>query len=103
VVSFTPLPLYPQGKSPRFPSYRRLDELQSRSASCEEEKSFALPGTVPGEVANLIKKFHAFMVSENHDGVRQKQENLIYISRLTLCFCLQNDLFLSGFQTKFII
>jgi hypothetical protein len=31
VVSFTPLPLYPQGNSPRYPLYRKLGEPQSQS------------------------------------------------------------------------
>jgi hypothetical protein len=38
VVSFTPLPLYPRGKSPRYPLYRTLGELQSRSGQRGEEK-----------------------------------------------------------------
>jgi hypothetical protein len=33
VVSFTPQPLYPQGKNPWYPLYRRLGGLQSRSIS----------------------------------------------------------------------
>jgi hypothetical protein len=31
VVDFTLWPLYPRGKSPRFPLYRRLGEKHSRS------------------------------------------------------------------------
>jgi hypothetical protein len=48
VVSFTPLPLYPRGKSPRYPLDRRLGEPQSRSGPCEQEKNLALPGIEPG-------------------------------------------------------
>jgi len=33
LVSFTPRPLYPQGKRPRYPLVRRLDGLQSRSGN----------------------------------------------------------------------
>jgi hypothetical protein len=42
MVSFTPLPLYSQGKSPRYPSGRRLDRLQSWSGHDDEEKNSQL-------------------------------------------------------------
>jgi hypothetical protein len=38
VVSFTPLPLYPQGKSSRYPLDRRLDGPQSRPELRGKEK-----------------------------------------------------------------
>jgi hypothetical protein len=38
VVSFMPRPLYPRGKSPRYPLDRRLAEPQSRSGRRGEEK-----------------------------------------------------------------
>jgi hypothetical protein len=38
VVSFTPRPLYPQGKSPWHPLDRRLGGHQSRSGRDGEEK-----------------------------------------------------------------
>jgi hypothetical protein len=38
VVKFTPRPLYPRGKSPRYPLDRRLGGLQSRSGRFGEEK-----------------------------------------------------------------
>jgi hypothetical protein len=48
VVSFTPWPLYPQGKSPWYPSYRRLGGPQSQSGHDGEEKnSRSLPGLEP--------------------------------------------------------
>jgi hypothetical protein len=39
VISFTPRPLYPQGKSPWYPLDRRLGGPQSRSRSGGEEKN----------------------------------------------------------------
>jgi hypothetical protein len=45
VVSFTPLPLYPRGKSPRYPLDRRLDGPQSRSGRRGEEKILDPTGT----------------------------------------------------------
>jgi hypothetical protein len=39
VVSFTPWPLYPQGKSSWYPFYRRLGGPQSRSGRGGEEKN----------------------------------------------------------------
>jgi hypothetical protein len=43
VVSFTPRPLYPQGKSPWYPLYKRLGGPQSRSGRSDEEKNSQLP------------------------------------------------------------
>jgi hypothetical protein len=45
VISFTPLPLYPRGKSPRYPLDRRLGGPQSRSGRRGEEKILDPPGT----------------------------------------------------------
>jgi hypothetical protein len=45
VVSFTPRPLYPQGKSPWYPLDRRLGGPQSRSGRGGEEKN---PQPPPG-------------------------------------------------------
>jgi hypothetical protein len=48
VVSFTPRPLYPQGKSPWYPLDRRLGGPQSRSVhGGEEVSSQPLPGIEP--------------------------------------------------------
>jgi hypothetical protein len=43
VVSFTPRPLYPQGKSPWYPLDRRLGGPQSRSGRGGEEKNSQPP------------------------------------------------------------
>jgi hypothetical protein len=43
VVSFTPRPLYPQGKGPSYPLDRRLGGPQSRSGRGGEEKNSQLP------------------------------------------------------------
>jgi hypothetical protein len=45
VVSFTPLPPYPPGKSPRYPFYRRLGGPQSRSGRYGEVNIFDPTGT----------------------------------------------------------
>jgi hypothetical protein len=48
VVSFTPLPLYLEGKSPWYPFDRRLGGPQSRSGRGGEKKnSQPLPGIEP--------------------------------------------------------
>jgi hypothetical protein len=44
VVSFTPLLLYPRGKSPQYPLDRRLGGPQYRSGRRGGEKNLALPG-----------------------------------------------------------
>jgi hypothetical protein len=43
VVSFTPRPLYPQGKSLRYPLDRKLGGLQSQSGHGTEEKNSQPP------------------------------------------------------------
>jgi hypothetical protein len=45
MVSFTPLPLYPRGKSPRYPLDRRLGWPQSQSGRRGEEKILGPSGT----------------------------------------------------------
>jgi hypothetical protein len=45
VVSFTPRPLYPRKKSPRYPLYRRLGVPQSRSGQHGEVKILDPTGT----------------------------------------------------------
>jgi hypothetical protein len=47
VVSFTPWLLYPQGKGPQYPLYRRLGGPQNQSVHGGERKIHAF-------VANLI-------------------------------------------------
>jgi hypothetical protein len=57
VVSFTPGPLYSRGKSPRYPSERRLGNLQSRSGHCGEDKNLA-PAIQPVARRYLNCRFH---------------------------------------------
>jgi hypothetical protein len=47
VVSFTPWPLYPQGKSPSYLLGRKLGGPQNWSGWCGEEKFMTLPGLQP--------------------------------------------------------
>jgi hypothetical protein len=48
MISFTPLPLYPQGKSPRYPLHDGLAGRQSQSGRCGVEKDcLSLPGIEP--------------------------------------------------------
>jgi hypothetical protein len=69
VVSFTPRPLYPQGKLPWYPLDRRLDEPQNRSGHGGEEKnsqpptgnrtlepksSSPAPSAIPTELSRLL-------------------------------------------------
>jgi hypothetical protein len=45
VVSFTPRPLNPRGKSPQYPLGRRLGGPQSRPGRCVEKQNLARTGT----------------------------------------------------------
>jgi hypothetical protein len=58
VVSFTPRPLYPQGKIPWYPLDKRLGGLQSRSGRGGEEKnSQPLPGLEPPIIQPLAQGY----------------------------------------------
>jgi hypothetical protein len=58
VVSFTPRPLYHQGKSPCYPLDRRLDRPQSRSGhSGEEKNSQPLPGSGPPIIQPVAQRY----------------------------------------------
>jgi hypothetical protein len=57
VVSFTPQPLYSQGKIPWYPLDRRLGELQRRSERGGEEKnSQHLPGLEPPIIQPIAQR-----------------------------------------------
>jgi hypothetical protein len=58
VVSFTPRSLYPQGKSPWYPSDRRLGGPQSRTGRGSEEKNFwPLPGIEPPIIEPVAQRY----------------------------------------------
>jgi hypothetical protein len=58
VVSFTPRPLYPQGKSPLYPLDRRLGGPQSRSGRGGEEKnSQHIPGLEPPIIQPVAQRY----------------------------------------------
>jgi hypothetical protein len=55
VISFTPRPLYPQGRSPWYPLDRMLGGPQSRSGRGGEEKnSQPLPGIEPPIIHSVV-------------------------------------------------
>jgi hypothetical protein len=58
VVSFTPRPLYPQGKSPWYSLDRRLGGTQSRSGRGGDENSKPLPGFEPPTFQPVILAVH---------------------------------------------
>jgi hypothetical protein len=65
VVSFTPRPLYPQGKSPWYPLDRRLGGPQSRSGCGDEEKNSQPPPGIEFQLLHIshnslfLTKYHA--------------------------------------------
>jgi hypothetical protein len=64
VVSFTPRPLYPRGKSPRYLLDRRLGGPQSRSGRREEEV-----------VQTVASRYTDYAVSANIKMVLKGTEN----------------------------
>jgi hypothetical protein len=75
VVSFTPLPLYSRGKSPRYPLDRRLGAPQSRSEERGEEKILDPTGTensnpsAPSAVQPLASRYTG---SNNNNSIKSK-------------------------------
>jgi hypothetical protein len=58
VVSFTPQPLYHQGKNPWYPLDMGLGGPQSRSGRCDEEKnSQSLPGLEPPIIQPVAQRY----------------------------------------------
>jgi hypothetical protein len=59
-MSFTPRPLFCQGRKPRYPLGRGLDGLQSWSGRGGEEKNFQpLPGMEP-QSSHCIDSYRGF-------------------------------------------
>jgi hypothetical protein len=59
VISLTPRPLYPEGKSPWYPLDRRLGGPQSRSGHSggEEKNSNLLPGLEPPIIQPIAQRY----------------------------------------------
>jgi hypothetical protein len=58
MVSFTPRPLYPQGRATGTHSDRRLGGPQSRSGrGGEEKKSLSLPGLEPPIIQPVAQRY----------------------------------------------
>jgi hypothetical protein len=77
VVSFTPRPLYPQGKSPWYPLDRKLGGPQSRSGRGGEEKnSQPPPGIVPKNPDHVAHIPTLYRLSYRGSGRRYYNINL---------------------------
>jgi hypothetical protein len=72
VVSFTPRPLYSQGKSPWYPLDRRPGGPQSRSGRGGEEKSTPLKFQTTINVVYLTTYCEKF--SDRHDDTNMSQQ-----------------------------
>jgi hypothetical protein len=71
VVSFTPRPLYPQGKSPWYALDRRLGGPQSRSGRSDVEKnSQPLPGLEPPIIRPVAQRYTSRAIPAQNDNLR---------------------------------
>jgi hypothetical protein len=78
VVSFTPWPLYPRGKSPRYLLDRRLGGPQSRSGHGETRYSYVQFISVCW--LRVFKTLHVLVIQDRLQGVYHiKQNFIIYI------------------------
>jgi hypothetical protein len=112
VVSFTPRPLYPQGKSLRDPLDRRLGGPQNRSGGGGEEKnSQSPPGIEPLEppiVQPLAQRYIDWAItalepySEPDEPSPQVHNRTSYLLTFSfhLCLGLPTGLFPSVFHLK---
>jgi hypothetical protein len=76
VVSFTTRPLYPRGKSPRYPD-RRLRGPQSRSGR-GEEKIFPCPESNLGHPARSPPLYRASYPDSDSSGPLDDSKNIIF-------------------------
>jgi hypothetical protein len=88
VVSFTPQPLYPLGKSTRCVLDRRLGGHQSRSGRCGE-RNLALPGIEPGASSSSPSLYRrSYQVHGSNLG-RVSRESLLRFSVVFLSYSRQ--------------
>jgi hypothetical protein len=85
VVSFTPRPPYPQGKSPTYQLDRRLDGPQNRSGR-GDEKNFQPP---PGLETPIIKNAYSYTSTPQYVFmawclVKHRDSFTFYLNRLFL-------------------
>jgi hypothetical protein len=83
VVSFTPRPLYPQGKSPSYPLNRRLGGPQSRSGHGSIEKNSQPPRNPIVEPVLAVNPLGT-RVYPNVSGLAARSENCKWYSSLPL-------------------
>jgi hypothetical protein len=111
VVTFTPLPFYPQGKSPWYPLDGRLGGPQSRSGRCGEEKNLSPAGNrtlaihsvaIPTELCRALK--HVTLATGTargcltvNSGCRRRKPS-VPLSAVNGCVVF----FFSFFQSKFL-
>jgi hypothetical protein len=91
VVSFTPRPLYPQGKSPWYPLDRRLRGPQSRSGRGGEEKNFqSPPGIEPYNLDRPDRSPALYRLSYHGSGrsvselLNKPSFDLVFLARMAL-------------------
>jgi hypothetical protein len=97
VVSFTARHLYPQGKNPWYPLYRRLGGPQSRSVRGGEEKnSQHLPGLEPPIIQPVAQR----STTELSRYLSLERQDLG--SEATFCFIFNSDSYPMGTGGSFL-
>jgi hypothetical protein len=115
VVSFTPWPLYPQGKSPWYPLDRRLGGTQSRSGRGGEEKnSQPLPGLEPPiiqpvaqrcttELTRLPLWICAYFKQRSWQNIRKCYTNPCHVLLRKVCYMRSDNASLNIFHKTKIL
>jgi hypothetical protein len=84
VVSFIPRPLYPKGKSPRYPLDRRLGGPQSRNERSGEKNSEPLPG-LEHPIIRLVAQRYTTELSQLYVWLRIMFMNIYIHIRILQC------------------
>jgi hypothetical protein len=91
VVSFTPRPLYPQGKRPWYPLDRKLGGPQSRSGRGGEEKnSQPPPGIEPYHYLSFFNQERVYRLIPHFLGPHERSDFLFRINLITHRFGVTN-------------
>jgi hypothetical protein len=97
VVNFTPQPLYPQGKSPRYPLDKRLSGPQSQPGRLREEKFLTLPGLDLRPLGRRARSQSLYRLSYPRSHIHITSPKCVVDYSCTICYMAEPVLFCARF------